>query len=283
MNMGRRKKDKKENGDNQEGNTEERRPKINLKGDAKRSAVAILLFALSALTLLSFFGAAGSFGEILDKIISSSVGWAKFILPFFLAIAGIVLLFRKETSFYVIRFIGLFVTLLGLTGLFHWFFAAKIMLKTAAKGSGGGYLGYSLDYILEKYLGNAGSLVVILTLLIIGIIVAFDFSIMYLFSKLKKENPPAGGADENADNAEEIKADNLDMVQNENAATIAPEINNTNAEESEAKSPEELEAEKNIKRIEFLDEPDEYETIEGEEGYSSQDSSGNVSFKSAIY
>jgi DNA segregation ATPase FtsK/SpoIIIE, S-DNA-T family len=183
--MGRKKKNL-ENNDG--GSLEmEKKPRLNLASDAKRSALAIILIALALLIVLAFFRKAGIIGEYLDTATGSMLGIVKIIFPLFLLLAAGVLLFRKETSFYVTKIAGLFIALLSITGIIHWFYEPDKMLLVASKGMGGGYIGYVVAYLSSKYLGVAGSFVVIASLFFIGIVVAFNFSIMHLLEKMNKK------------------------------------------------------------------------------------------------
>jgi DNA segregation ATPase FtsK/SpoIIIE, S-DNA-T family len=185
--MGRKKKNQ-NNGE--EPKIEEKKPHFNIASDAKRSAVAVILFMLAILIVLGFFGASGVVGLYLDKIVGSLLGFAKWILPLFLIIAGIVLFFRKEKSFYITKLLGLFIALLSITAFFHWLYDPNEMSKMAKAGQGGGYIGFGITYVLEKLLGNAGSIVVIVALFFIGIIVAFNFSLLHLLKLIFKKSEP---------------------------------------------------------------------------------------------
>ncbi|MDO9231569.1 MAG: DNA translocase FtsK [bacterium] len=248
--MGRHKKNKNKEGDNSGEKEQERKPRINLKGDAKRSAVAVVLFALAVLSILGFFNAAGSFGQFLNKMIGYSIGYVKFIFPISLIFAGIVLLLRRETAFYVTKFIGLLVSLLSIAGIFHWFYLAEEMLKMAGKGKGGGYIGYGLSHFLAKYLGSAGSLVVLLAIFMLGIILTFNFSIVHFFLKFKKQ-------EETQNDTEEIKTqNNAEMIQND---TELEKQNNTEIKQNDTeKISQETEIEKNIGKIEFVEGRDQF-------------------------
>ena len=215
---------------------EEKKPKLNIHREAKRSAVAVFLFALALVISLGFFGSAGVVGDKLAKITGMLVGWAKFIFPLFLIIAGIVLLLRKEKSFYITKLIGLFVTFLALVTFFHWFFDVPKMEKAASQGTGGGYLGFLLAHVMAAYLGKAGSLVIIIALFFIGIIVAFNFSFVKIIEIFRKE----------------------EKIPEETGGTETEYVEEQKIPEPE-KAPEEKEdAENNIKKIEFVDGPDQY-------------------------
>lgn len=264
--MGRKKKNKKP-AENVEA--EEARPRRNLAGDAKRSAVAVVLFALGIISVLGFFHSAGVAGSFLDSAAAKAVGWVKILLPVLLVASGIVLLLRKETSFYVVKLAGFFVMFLSLTGFFHWFYPAGKMLKVAESGRGGGYIGYALAHFLGKYLGNAGSLVVILALFFLGLIVAFDFSIIYWFAKLKKgkEIPMEEGDEESVIlNADEGKTETEEIA----SKTEAPAENLESVQ-----TPDFQEEHDNIRNIEFVDGPDKYGTFPVSDNGFSEDEEEN--------
>ncbi len=220
--------------------------KFNLASDAKRCAAAVILVALAVLIILGFFGRAGSFGQFFDKIIGLAAGWAKFIFPVFLISLGVTLLFRKKRIFYVTKISGLVVSLLSLTAFFQWFFRK------------GGYIGSALNYFAEKYLGEAGSLVAILAVFMVGIIVAFNFSFVSLFSLPRKKPEPEEILDENEKEAEEESADE-------------PEAQ-TASDSGQAQEEKEPDPETNISRIEFVEGRDQYVSPEIEpENYSGLD------------
>lgn len=234
--MGRKKKNQNGDGDNGNGkNSAERKIKLHIAGEAKRSAAAVFLFALAILAALGFLGYAGVVGNTLDKICGLLIGWAKFVFPLFLIASGVILFLRKEKSFYVTKLTGLLITLLALVSFFHWFFDLSHMAKAAGQGIGGGYIGYALAYLLVNYIGKAGSLVVIIAVFIIGIIVSANFSFHSIWDKLfKKETPSEEGK------PEETIIQNIDDVKPETTKTAEEDTGD------------------NIKKIEFVEGPDRY-------------------------
>ncbi len=248
--MGRKKTLQKENKENDKESEKKNKFNFNLSSDVKRNAAGVVLFTLAVLTVLGFFGYAGMAGESLNKLSAQAVGWAKFILPLFLIIAGAVLLFKKETLFYVTKLAGLAIIFISATGFLHWFFEVSNMREMAEQGKGGGYIGYAVAYFLAKYTGNAGSLVVILALFLLGIIVAFEFSIVKFVMKFKPARPSATNAFR-ADNASRSDAGGENKQEN-----ISPEIiENNNQTEQE---PEEQVAEENIGKIKFVEGRDQF-------------------------
>jgi S-DNA-T family DNA segregation ATPase FtsK/SpoIIIE len=232
--------------------------KPNPISSVKRSAAAIILLTLAVLTVLGFFGSGGAVGKYLNKFFAYAIGWTKWIFPIFLVISALVLFLKKRTFFYVMKLSGLAIGLFSLAGLFHWFFPDDKILSVAAAGKGGGYAGFAVSFILEKYLGNSGSLVVILAAFFIGMIMAFNFSVSEIFSKLKKGKE--NFSEENSD--EKTIPENKDTVKEENKTVAKPEQKS----EEEIIKEMELAAEKNIKNLEFIDGKDQYASSETQYG-----------------
>ena len=151
--------------------------------DAKRGATAIFLFALAILFVLGFFEQAGLLGEYLDMAAGSLFGWGKWLSPFVLIAAGIILLFRKEALFYISKIIGLSIAFFSVLAFFHIYFDNNELLELAQDGQGGGYIGYAIAYLLIKLTGRIGGTVILSALLLSGIIVAFNFSLVTFVRK----------------------------------------------------------------------------------------------------
>lgn len=183
--MGRHKKQKQENEKN------ERKPIIH--GDAKRSAVAIFFFALAILFVLGFLSQAkivdaGILGKFLDSAAGGMFGIGKYISPIVLVVAGVILLFRKETLFYVSKLSGLVAAFISALGLVHVLaYDADKMLSAAKGGEGGGFVGYVLSYLLLELTGKIGASVILIAIFLIGVIVAFNFSLVSLIKRKAQE------------------------------------------------------------------------------------------------
>jgi len=189
-------KEKKKNGEKEKKSKASSEGKLNnIHSDAKRSIAAIFLFALSILFVLSFFGSAGMLGGYVDNIVAAVFGWGKWISPLVLIIAGIILLYRKETLFYVTKIIGISVAFLSMLGFFHLYFEPKEMLKMVSDGSGGGYIGYGIASVLETLTGVIAGSVILGALFLIGMIVAFNFSIVGIIKKLFTSKEEGEGAE----------------------------------------------------------------------------------------
>lgn len=217
--MGRRKKQKSLDEDFER---KRKKPRLNIHGDAKRSILAIFLFAVAVLFVLGFLKKAGVLGDYMDMATSISFGWGKWISPIVLVIAGIIMLFRKETSFYIARIIGLALAFVSVLGFLHIYFDVSEFLSMAKNGEGGGYVGYILASSLVKYSGIAAASVILAAFFLIGAIIAFNFSLAEFFSKLfskpeEGEDEDEGGDEKNKEikkEAEKTEEKKLEFVKN---------------------------------------------------------------------
>lgn len=149
-----------------------------LASDTKRSIAAIACFAFALVFVLAFFSQAGVVGEFLDKRVSGAVfGWGKWIFPLFLLFSGYLFL-RKSVKFHVTSFFGLVVAFFGILGMLHLlFFQSKEFYEAASHASGGGFVGYALAFLLDKYTGGVAGFIILLSMFGIGTLVAFDVSL----------------------------------------------------------------------------------------------------------
>jgi len=242
--MGRKKKIKNE--ETEGGKEESHKLSFGIGSDAKRSVVAIFLFALAIVIFLGFIGKAGIVGEKLSLATGMLVGWTKWLFPIFLILGGVILLFEGKASFYISKLLGLFIILLGITGLFHWFGDLEKMKEVATLGQGGGYLGFAVSYVSVKFLGVAGGFVIILALLLIGIIISFELTfhkIIDLFRTQEEDVP------------EEVLEENQVAEINVPEKNVLPLV----SEEIKKEIPEKKEeGGDNIGKIKFVEGTDQY-------------------------
>jgi S-DNA-T family DNA segregation ATPase FtsK/SpoIIIE len=218
---------------------------FNIHSDAKRSAAAVFLFSLAVLFIFGFFDGAGVLGEYLNKIGGTIFGWGKWLFPLVLIIAGVVLLLRKKTSYYVTKIIGLSFAFLSILGFFHIFFDANKFFKIAKAGEGGGYIGMAVAYVLVKFTGEAAGVVILLAIFMIGAIIAFNFSLIGmwrgLFSGREKEEVAINNDREDGD------------IEKNSSKVIDDIIKEEKEGEKRQEKKEEEDIGNNIRKIEFVE------------------------------
>ncbi|MDD3498069.1 MAG: DNA translocase FtsK [Candidatus Moranbacteria bacterium] len=247
--MAKRKKNKEENFKEKDEN----KVPINLKSDVKRGIAAVFLFLMSVLSVFGFVGAGGNVGEILNKLGGFIFGWGKWLFPFALALSGIVLLYRKKTYFYVLKIIGLSIIFLSFLGFFHIFYEEKFFSEIARAGQGGGYVGYLVAFLLIKFTSKAAGIIILMSFLAIGIMVAFNLSVFEFISKfIKKEK------------SEAEKDNELEKGSLEEDSSQAME----DEKENKNKKEEEEDLKNNIKEIKFVEGPRDEDNWDDEESDS---------------
>lgn len=158
-----------------------------LGGDAKRSIVAIFLFAFSILFFLAFIGQAGKFGETVGTGLGITLGFGKWLLVPLLVLVGVMLLRRHETTLSdKIKYVGLTLSFLSVLGLAHMFIGdeKKELLAAAKDGVGGGYIGYGLASFFVGAMGKVAAGVILVAFFVIGAIAAFNVSLLNWFESL---------------------------------------------------------------------------------------------------
>ena len=155
---------------------------LQLSAQAKRSVIAILLFVIAVIFTLGFFGASGVAGEKLSRLSGLVFGWGKYLAPLVFIYAGIILLRKKvETRFYVTKIIGIAIAFWGVLALMHTVsFDADNFKEMAQSGMGGGYLGHILASALVAFTGKIAGIIILVAVVVVGIIVAFNMSLVGL-------------------------------------------------------------------------------------------------------
>ena len=140
---------------------EPQRFRINLSRHRQREILALLLFALGGLTLLSLFGVAGAITSLWATLLTRFAGWGAYVLALALMVAGVALLRRQENVFGEFeipwgRIVGLEILFAAGCGLLSLALAAddRQALQLAENGQAGGYLGLALASLLSRAFAN---------------------------------------------------------------------------------------------------------------------------------
>lgn len=225
-----------------------------LRGDVKRSIVAVVLSTLGILFALGFFESAGILGNFFDRMSGLALGWGKWLFPFLLFVAS-VFLFRRRTGSWsdLVKLGGLFLAFVSLLGLFH-FFQDGDRAQLAASGGGGGYVGYGLAFLFGKLGGDAGGVILFIALFLVGTIAAFNVSLAGVgdFFRSRSEKTEESSGETDVENDSSVGAEGGIPIDHPESSTAALVL------ESDPVSPtltdtEKLERE-NIKKLDFPDE-----------------------------
>lgn len=161
-----------------------------LHSDAKRSIVAVFLFALSLLFLLAYFDTAGVLGVWINAEIGMLLGFGKWLFPLILIIAGLMFLKRRTTTLAdAVKFIGLVLAFFSFLGFLHLYSGdeTKELLKVANDGQGGGYVGFCFAYVLINFTGKVAGTIILIALFAIGVIASFNVSLIQYIERLQEK------------------------------------------------------------------------------------------------
>lgn len=157
--------------------------------ERKLDILGIGLALIGLLTLLSMFSRTrGTLTFAWVRLLQQAAGWGAFILPLSLMGFGAWLLFRHielSPQLSAERVVGV---ILLLTNVLGWmsYFASGAIWEIARLGQGGGYIGGAIEWLLEKMVGRAGLVVILITWLILALILTLDISFIDLIRSVRK-------------------------------------------------------------------------------------------------
>ncbi len=172
--------------------------KNSLKAKEKREAVQREIFgiALLAFALLLFLGllgfengAIGAIGSVMIKFLKITAGRGAVAFPIFIAFGGFVLFINRESKAWNKRLTGLFIIFISILAFIHLelpFYGFKEYIIRAWQGDGGGILGGLASYFLRFAFGQWGSIIVLSSLSIIGLLLITQISLGSFFNRLGK-------------------------------------------------------------------------------------------------
>ncbi len=215
--MGRRKKNTSEEDlDENDAPREERKP--SLKGDAKRSILAVFCVAFAVLFVLGYFDGAGSFGGFLDGVMRVTFGWGKWIVPPLFVLLAIFFMKRgRATLSDWVKLLGFVLLSFSLLGFLHLYLGdtQEELFAVAKAGQGGGYLGFGLASLLLTFTGKVAGTVILLMLFLVGLIAAFNVSLHHAFEYLGEKMPMRKTDEETFHDEESIPYEQDDVMREE--------------------------------------------------------------------
>ena len=213
-----------------------------LSAETKKGIFIIFLFALSALSVLGLLDLSGRFGNFTDNLLSLFLGDIKWLFPILLGAWIFCSLNEHKYPIRLINYLGVFLTVVGLAGLFHLPFDSWGAFEMAKAGEGGGYVGALIAWPLISFMGFWGALVILIAMLLVGILLALETSIYgimwpikligWLFNKfkewrayqkMKKQEQLLESLQQQDDNFEEETADDASLEESEEEEIVDAE------------------------------------------------------------
>lgn len=162
------------------------REQLNLNPEISNGLLAIFLFAVSGLSILSFFSMAGVAGQFIDSLLAICFGQVRYIFPVVLLLIAVLIIKDLDYDYRPTHFWGALLFFLSFNGLIHLKNDPIQMLEIALQGYSGGLIGLILAWPLNTYLGYWGGLVVLVALIAIALILILNTSLAQIINLNKK-------------------------------------------------------------------------------------------------
>ena len=136
----------------------------------------------------NFSSSTGLIGLYLIKLaLRSILGVGIYILPFFIALYGAILLFRREIKELTVRLSGLL--LLFLTFITAVQFYSPLYFKGETKyvviQGAGGFIGYAFKYVLERSIGQVGAYILLSAFALISLLMVLNVTVLMVFNFIR--------------------------------------------------------------------------------------------------
>jgi len=220
-------------------------PGIEISDEVKKDAIGIFLLALAAINILSFVNLAGGLGGKIKEVGGLLFGMGFILFPVALILCGLKIIKSEDVIESRASLFGVIIMILSLLSFLHILFTPETMLEAAKEGTGGGFLGAALAWVLVLLIGKWGAVIIILMMFIISILLIFNISLAGLANKIKgeaedadEEIPPAPfakGGDNDDDEIEEdedikINIAGQEIKEKEKKGLLAALLNRTKKE-----------------------------------------------------
>ncbi|MBI5221274.1 MAG: DNA translocase FtsK 4TM domain-containing protein, partial [Candidatus Magasanikbacteria bacterium] len=150
------------------------KPRINLNPEVSQGLLAILLFVVAGLSILSFFNMAGVAGIFIDSTLALIFGSVRYVFPLMLITIAVLLIKDLEYNYRHTHTIDAVLFFLSFNGLIHIQKPIDELFSLATQGYAGGFFGLALSWPLLKYVGYWGGLMILIGLLLVSIIFLFN-------------------------------------------------------------------------------------------------------------
>lgn len=158
-------------------------PELDLEPETKRNIWAVVILVLGFISLLGLFDMAGMVGSQLERLQIFIFGWGKWLFPAALFFWGWNLHRQEGPGIKGATYLGLFLSVITLLSVLHFFVPQAEWQQAIDLGQGGGYLGYFLADTFAKLFGFWASLVLFIGLLLISLMLLFNKTLNAMFGR----------------------------------------------------------------------------------------------------
>jgi S-DNA-T family DNA segregation ATPase FtsK/SpoIIIE len=247
-----------------------------LDPETRKGVAVVFLFGAAFLLLLSFFDLAGAFGQALNEGVSYVFGWDKLFVPFLLMAWAYHVLAPDRLPLRFTNVLGFILFFLSLNPLVHVVtFPQLQVMSDAALSQAGGKLGESVGVGIVGMLGMAGSIVVLIAVLVISLLLVFNATLRQvlfvidmvwkgiagmlgsLFHPVREWNDARAKERASAalkpmeEEEESVESEDAEEETEEESGDEEPSEEETEEEEEEEEAPERVKPKKRYPRVEI--------------------------------
>lgn len=157
--------------------------KFKLSETVSREISGIFFLGFAVLNFLALQKNGGSLGQLWSESVLIPVfGLGAYVVPAFCLVMGLLLIFTRKITFAVGRILGL--TLLVISSLGFLQLSAPMESLFESARNFGGYIGFSVNFLLYVMFGSTGATVIIISLMVVSLLLVFNISFGELLSFL---------------------------------------------------------------------------------------------------
>ncbi len=160
---------------------------LGISQETRNSIAGIFCFLVVAVSILAFFGKAGTAGVYFDMTARSLFGWGFFIIPVAFAMLGVAFIKSIHRKVALSAILGTLLFVLSVLGVFY----SVGETDPAGRIIQGGYLGVALGWPLLSFVGFWATMVILGAFVVVSVLLALDVPIYQLFMRSSEEDDKA--------------------------------------------------------------------------------------------
>ncbi|MFH1533904.1 MAG: DNA translocase FtsK 4TM domain-containing protein [Nitrospirota bacterium] len=172
-----------------------RRNKVSLKvkPTIAREIWAVIYLAAGILTILSLQGAFGIIGDGFVSLLKPIFGWGIYVIPGVFILISAMLFISRKVHFGATKILGLTLFIVSILSVFHLSVPVESILKYAALGEYGGYVGFVTNFLLLEVagVGQIAATIIFTAIFLISLLLLFELSlgeiVRYIIPEIKIE------------------------------------------------------------------------------------------------
>ncbi|MBI2415996.1 MAG: DNA translocase FtsK 4TM domain-containing protein [Candidatus Kerfeldbacteria bacterium] len=141
--------------------------------DTQRGIITVALLAAGLITAFSLFGLAGTVGEVINRLLTSAIGYGRFLIPIIFFILVYRLLYPTDHTIKPVDLVGLGLLASGIFGLLD------IMQPHSA-----GVVGTAATYLFHQFSSSAVAVIIFCAMIVMAILIVFNTSLERLVQQI---------------------------------------------------------------------------------------------------